>query len=131
MNYRKLSNSELVDLASKLKYLDSIPVKEICEGIVKFWGEKSAKAILDYCDEYNDSSYDLRLSQITVCDEFGAEIERIVPADDKYDESYGDWKYSIGDLGSESYDGDREVSGIVIDIKSQTIAGIPDLYIKE
>lgn len=129
--YRKLSTKELTQLAGKIKYLDIIPVTEICEGIVKFWGSAAVKAELSYADEYNDQDYNLKLSEVTVFDKSGNELKRLKEGDDNEDDEFYSWKYDLDNLDSSSNDGDREVGGIEIDIQSKSIVGIPDLYIKE
>ncbi len=131
MAYRKLSTKELIQLAGKIKYLDIIPVEEICDGITKFWGSAAVKAELSYADEYNDEDYNLKLSEITVFDKLGNELKRLKEGDDDEDDKFYGWKYNLDNIDSSSNDGDREVGGIEIDIQSKSVVGIPDLYIKE
>lgn len=126
--YKKISFKELQKFADAMKYYGDIPVEEICEKAKKYFGEKATKVIVNFDDEYNDEGYDLRGS-LEVFDKEGNELG--FGDDDKLADAYHDWRYGLT-IGSGSYDGDRSVGPIEIDVVNKKIVDeIPELYIKE
>lgn len=121
--YKKLEPEEIQELAQKIKYCGEFNLKEVCDGIIDFFGGSATKAILNIGGEYNDEGYDLEITSIEV---FDIENKEIKIQEDREDKYY-DWKYSLisGECGRE--EGNSE---IVIDITNQKIIGVPDLYVK-
>ncbi len=124
-NYRKLNSEEIIQLAAKLKYVDLIDLKKLCDGVIKFFGATASKVKLIIGSEYNDQTYDLKISDIKVTDLKGKTLNY----NEDHEDNYYDWKYDL--IESQEAPEDLEVSNIVIDIKTGKIEKVPDLYVLE
>lgn len=131
--FKKLSFKEIQEIAERIKYWDDIPVGEICDTVKRLFGEKAVKATIHIADEYNDNTYDLKATHMSVFDKEGKEIELESLGDKKVDKFY-DFLYSL-EFGGSSYDGERDLGNFNIDIVNEIITDnkgqMPELYIKE
>ena len=122
MNYRKLTNEEVLELASKIKYSDKLDFDGIKELVKKFYPNPH-KIVASFDSQYNDEGYNLCLEDISVYDING----NLVELPDDYDEDkYWDAKYDlkIRDCG------ENESVGDIVLFMNESGLQLPDLYVQ-
>lgn len=133
--YRKVTFQEIQEIAESIKYWDKVPVEQICEDLPKFFDGDVHFLTLFFEDEYNDSSYDLRVNSVEALDQDRRPLNKKFGDRDWNNPLYDDYSDAIHniELDRESYDGDRSFV-IQVDIKNKRLINnknMPDLYIKE
>ncbi len=124
--FRRLTEDEILELASRIRYQDRVDLTSIREGITQLF-PGAYKATLIWEGVYNDETTDLRPTDITVWDAKGNEIKRDIPEDD-WDEELDDFarEVEIGEAGENDSMG--EMTLFMADTKG---LDLPALYIRE
>lgn len=120
-NYRKVTKQELEALGFVFptnKYKDHI------EFARKYYPKEATSLVIGVSSEYNDNTYDNRLSYIVVYNKDGNELPPLKETAKECRQSWFD--LSIPGMGSYGYESPEPVDDIVIPLTDS----IPELYIK-
>lgn len=126
MIYRKLTQDEVLELASRIRFQDRVDLPAIRAGIAELF-PGAHKALLSWSSEYNDEGYDLRPNEIQVWDKAGQLLVRPDAKTDYNDSLYQFFnEVEIADCGQNDSMGDMTVF-----IKETKGLDLPDLFVKE
>lgn len=121
---KKLTIEEIKSVVNLIKFIEEVDLDEVVAGIKELFGDEAYRAVLEFNSEYNDESYDMRCSEITVYTKSGEKLKG------NY-ENY-DWEAQLCDLRYDLGSGEcgSETDGHTVELFLDGRKLIPDLYSK-
>ncbi len=124
MNYRKLTQEEIIQISAHIRYSDRMDIDAIRQGVIRLFGDKAHKARLQWGSEYDDENNHLRITEIAVWDAAGKRLKR----EDDWDEELSDFftEVEAGECGDSD-----SIEDMVVYVKDKGGLDLPDLWVKE